>query len=131
MNRGDYIHFITRTLNSAPEDIQVRIGKKMIEQMTNVSKPATFLAWKGYTNVESRKKIVRNQTLNVLKPTYNYIVNKYGRGSNANAVTVATVASLRRRGGPELVNAYGNYIKMERKRRKENQAIRKIKKKRT
>lgn len=129
MNKGDYIDFITRVLNVAPEDVQLKIGKKMIDQMSNVSKSATYLAWKKFANVNARKKVVRYQTNAVLKPTYNYIIKKYGQGGNTNSVTVATLTALRERGGQELVDAYSKYVKMERIRRRENQALKKIKRK--
>ena len=130
MNKGDYVDFIIRVLNVAPEEVQHKIGKVMIDQMSNVSKSATYLAWKKFANVNARKKIVRDQTNTVLKPTYDYIIQKYGQGENTNNITVATLASLRERGGQELVNAYSNYVKIERIRRRENQALKKIKRKR-
>ena len=129
MNKTDYINFITRALNAAPEPVQLKIGKKMIDQMTNVNKSATFLAWKKFTNVNARKKVVRDQTNAVLKPTYDYIIRKYGQGGNTNDVTLATLTSLRQKGGRELINAYSEYARMERKRRIENQAIKKMKRK--
>jgi hypothetical protein len=130
MNKQDYTNFITRVLNVAPEEIQLRIGKKMIDQMSGVSKSATYLAWNGYMNSNARKMAVRNQPNTVLKPTYDYIINKYGQGGNTNNVTVTTLSVLREKGGQELINAYGNYAKMERIKRKENQALKKIKGKR-
>mgnify|MGYP001053395840 CR=1 FL=1 len=130
MNKQDYTNFITRVLNVAPEEIQLRNGKKMIDQMSGVSKSATYLAWKGYMNSNARKMAVRNQPNTVLKPTYDYIINKYGQGGNTNNVTVTTLSVLREKGGQELINAYGNYAKMERIKRKENQALKKIKGKR-
>lgn len=130
MNKQDYTNFITRVLNVAPEEIQLRIGKKMIDQMSGVSKSATYLAWKGYMNSNARKMAVRNQPNAVLKPTYDYIINKYGQGGNTNNVTVTTLSVLREKGGQELINAYGNYTKMERIKRRENQALKKIKGKR-
>lgn len=86
-------------MNVAPEEIQLRIGKKMIDQMSGVSKSATYLAWKGYMNSNARKMAVRNQPNTVLKPTYDYIINKYGQGGNTNNVTVTTLSVLREKGG--------------------------------